>query len=103
MTMLHLNLRGYLFHIAETTALLRSMDEKPFLVALNETFLTKAIKNVELEGYQVLVRRDREGQWGGGVLVFILDECAPRVTLVEFLQKWRNEYGFWRTPTGDHI
>ena len=60
MTMLHLNLRCDLSHIAETTALLRSMDEKPFLVALNETFQTKAIKHVELEGYQVLVRRDRE-------------------------------------------
>ena len=101
MTMLHINLRGYLSHIAETTALLRSMDEKPFLVALNETFLTKAIEHVELEGHQVLARRDREGQWGGGVLVFIFDEYAPRVTAARF-QKWRNEYGFWRTPIGDH-
>ena len=62
--MLHLNLRGYLSHIAETTALLRSMEEKRFLVALNDTFLSKAIENVELEGYQLLARRDREGQWG---------------------------------------
>ena len=30
--MLHLNLRGYLSHIAETTALLRGMEVKPFLV-----------------------------------------------------------------------
>ena len=83
MKMLHLNLRCYLSHIAETTALLRGMDEKPFLVALNDTFLSKAIENVELESYQLLARRDREGQWGGGVLVFVLDEYAPRVTLVE--------------------
>ena len=53
------------------------------MVTLNETFLSKAFENVELEGYQVLVRRDRVGQWGGGVLVFVLDEYAPRVTLVE--------------------
>ena len=81
--MLHLNLRGYLSHIAETTALLRGMEVKPFLVSLNETFLSKAIEHVELEGYQVLARRDREGKWGGGVLVFVLNEYAPRVTLVE--------------------
>ena len=74
--MLHLNLRGYLSHIAETTALLRSMEEKPFLVSLNETFLSKAIEHVELEGYQVLARRDREGQWGGGVLVFVLERVV---------------------------
>ena len=38
---------------------------------------------MELEGYQVLARRDREGQCDGGVLVFVKDEYAPRVTLVE--------------------
>ena len=68
----HLNLRGYLSHIAETTALLRGMDEKQFLVSLNDTFLSKAVEHVELEGYQLLARRDRDGQWGGGVLVFVL-------------------------------
>ena len=81
--MLHLNLRGYLSHIAEVTALIRGMSAKLFLVTLNETFLTKAVEDVALEGYQVLARRDRAGQWGGGVLVFVLDEYAPRVTLVE--------------------
>ena len=75
--MLHLNLRGYISHIAEVTALLREMRRKPFIVTLNETFLSKAIENVELEGYQVLARRDREGQWGGGILVFVLDEYSP--------------------------
>ena len=81
--MLHVNVRGYFSHIAETTALLRGTKEQPFRVTLNETFLSKAIEHVELEGYQLLARRDREGQWGGGVLVFVLDEYAPRVTLVE--------------------
>ena len=83
LTLLHLNLKGYLSHINETTALLHEMEAKPFIASLNEPFLTKAIKNVELEWYQVLARRDREGHWGGGVLVFVLDEYAPRVTLVE--------------------
>ena len=83
LSMLHINLRGYVSHIAEVTAVLRGMVDKPFLVTLNETFLSKAIEHVELEGYQVLVRRDRVGQWGGGVLVFVLNEYAPRVTTVE--------------------
>ena len=63
LSMLHINLRGYVSHIAEVTAVLRGMVDKPFLVTLNETFLSKAIEHVELEGYQVLVRRDRVGQW----------------------------------------
>ena len=82
MTMLLLNLRSYISHIAETTALLRAMEEQPFLVCLNETFLNKAMEHVELEGYEVLARRDRQGQWGGGILVFVLDEYFARVTLV---------------------
>ena len=62
--MLHFNLRGYISHIAEVTVLLREMRCKPFIVTLNETFLRKAIDNVKLEGYQILARRDRGGQWG---------------------------------------
>ena len=82
LTMLHLNLRGFLSHIAEVTAVIRDMPAKPFLVCLNETFLTKAVEEVKLEGYQVLARRDREGQWGGGVLMFVMDAYFARVTLV---------------------
>ena len=48
--MLHLNLRGFLSHIAEVTAVIRDMPAKPFLVCLNETFLTKAVEEVKLEG-----------------------------------------------------
>ena len=58
------------------------MDQEPFIVSMNATFLNQGIEHVELEGHQVLVRRDREGQWGGGVLVFVLDEYTPRITLV---------------------
>ena len=87
LTMLHLNMRGYLSHIAEVTALIRDLPAKPFLASLNETFLSKAVEQVKLEGYQVLARRDREGRWGGGVLVFVLDEYFPRVTLVDISKK----------------
>ena len=76
--MLHLILRGYLSRIAETTAMLRGMGQKPVFITLNETFLNKAIEHVELGGYQLLVRRDREEQRGSGVLVFVLDSEGTR-------------------------
>ena len=72
MKMLLVNLRGYLFHIAETTALLRGLIDKPFLASLKQTFLNKEIEHGELKGYQVLARCDRENQCSGGVLVFVL-------------------------------
>ena len=49
LNMLHLNLRGYLSHITEVTALIRDLPVRPFLVRLNETFLNKAVEQVELE------------------------------------------------------
>ena len=61
LTMLHINLRGYLSHIAEVTAVLRGPNDKPSIVALNETFSTKAILNVYLQGYlywQVAIEND---------------------------------------------
>ena len=39
MKMLLVNLRGYLFHIAETIALLHGMGEKPFLVLTERDIL----------------------------------------------------------------
>ena len=73
----------FVTHIIETIATLRKMKVQLIIVSLNETFLTKAIENVELEGYQVLARRNRKSKWGGGVLVFVLEEYYQRVTLVE--------------------
>ena len=50
LTMLHLNLRSYISHIAETTALLRAIKEKPLRVCLNETFLHKAVEMSNWKG-----------------------------------------------------
>ena len=59
------------------------MNVKPFRVGLHETFLTKAMENLQVESYQVLARRDREKQSGRGVLVFVLEHLFLTVTLVE--------------------
>ena len=96
--MLHLNMRGYVSHIAEVTALIRDLPAKPFLVSLNETFLSEAIEQVKLEGYQVLARRDRKERWGGGVLVFVLDEYFPRVTLLDVSEEAE---GIWAVVHSD--
>ena len=60
LNMLHLNLRGHLSRVARIIALSRDLPAKPFLVNLNETFLTKAVAQVKLDAYQVLARRNRE-------------------------------------------
>ena len=43
LTMLQMNLRGFISHIAEVTVLLRIMYNKHLFVAFNETYMTKTI------------------------------------------------------------
>ena len=59
------------------------MVAKPLVVSVNETFLTKAIQTITLEGYSLVERRDRQDRWGGGVAVFILQQYEARMTPIE--------------------
>ena len=49
---------------------------------MNETFLTRAVEEATLEGYETVVRRDRKEQWGGGIILFVSTEYAARITLL---------------------
>ena len=53
------------------------------------------------ESYQLLAWRDREGQWGGGGLVFVLDEYAPRFFC--FLQESLTQLGHDRYHTNEIV
>ena len=80
---LHVNIQGAISSWAELTATLRSLKRKPLLVCLNETFLDESTKELTLEGYVEVARRDREGRQGGGVLVYTLKSQASNVTLLD--------------------
>ena len=71
LTILHLNIRSYIKHQAELEARLESMDQKPTIVAITESWLNPAIEHVSLSGYIMVARRDRcTCRTGGGVIVF---------------------------------
>ena len=103
LSVLHINLRGYVSHIAEVTALLRSMPRTPTLVVFNETFLTKAIPDVQLEGYTLLARRDRVDQWGGGVAVFVLAEHFANASVVEISEAAERIWTVIHTDRGPYL
>ena len=46
MTILQVNLQGFVSHNAEVVAMLRNMKEKPMIIIFNETFLTQAIEDI---------------------------------------------------------
>ena len=72
----------------ELTARIRLMLRKPDIVCLNETFLDSSTKEVSLEGYSLVARRDRcDGRQCGGVAVFARSEVAERITLLEKSQQ----------------
>ena len=70
LAMLHLNLRGYWSHIAETIALTQGMDAKLFNISLNETLLTKAIENI-IQSI-VILQAEHHRQKDGAVAVHVL-------------------------------
>jgi hypothetical protein len=81
---LHINIQGFLSHAAELVAYIRLLRRPPMIICVNESFLDKSVKDVELEGYEVSARRDRtDGRKGGGVLVFTRADNANNVTLLE--------------------
>lgn len=60
--------------------------------------MTPAIENITLESYEEISRRDRTGQWGGGVALFAHTNFAPRVTL---LQESENAERVWASIHSD--
>lgn len=78
-----MNIRGFITHAAEVAAMIRCTSPKPTFVALNETFLPQIIASAELEDYVQVIRRDREEQWGGGILLFAHKDYAASVTHLE--------------------
>ena len=81
---LFFNIRGLISHLVELTSVVRLLPELPALICLNETFLNRSVEEVNVEGYTVVARRDRDdGRKCGGVIVYAQDGLASRVTLIE--------------------
>ena len=70
-TIMFVNVQGLLSHLAELVARIWLCSEAPSLLCLDETFLDKSGENGNLEGYQVIARRDRQWQKIRGC-------CSPR-------------------------
>ena len=80
----HTSIQGYsIRHAAELVASLKLLKSMPAIVCLGETFLEKNTENIELEGYVVVARRDKDdGQICGGVIAFARCDVAANVTQV---------------------
>ena len=72
-TFLYLNIRGFVSHEAELSAVAKQLGN-PTFIGLVETFLTKSVKQIHLPGYTLVSRRDRKDDSGwGGILFFVKD------------------------------
>ena len=83
-TFYFINIRGFISHHAELTAILETLNF-PTFVCLNETFLPgeKIVKSIQLPGYQLISRRDRPDNSGwGGIALFArtgYDSCIVHI------------------------
>ena len=78
--MLHANKRGWASHAVELEAVIASVPRKPSVVCTNESWLDASTEDVALGGHCLLIRRGRDEQQGGGILVFVLDDLVNAVT-----------------------
>ena len=79
---LHCNVRGLLSKLSEVNTRIARMPNKPSILCLAETWLNNSAGTINITGYLVVVRRDRDdGRSGGGVLILaaasIVDNIAP--------------------------
>ena len=69
--------------LAELVARIRTAEQRPTILCINETFLDKATQHVSLEGYELIARQDRDdGQERGGVAVFASTTARLAITPV---------------------
>ena len=78
----HCNVRGLLFKLTEVNARLKFIPEKPSILCFTETWLNPSSRRLDVAGYTVVSRRDRnDGRSGGGVIIFVasafIDHVVP--------------------------
>ena len=70
-SILHLNIRGCHSYRSELQMQLKLMTEQPTIIILNEFFLDNSISSIDLDGYILISRRDRQdGSGWGGICCF---------------------------------
>ena len=90
--------------ISHNGALQRHLDlnsSRPHLLTINETQLTRIVKEVTLGGYTLVSRLDRrDGRQGGGIALFALPHIAACITLLEHAADIHHERS-WHALHGD--
>jgi hypothetical protein len=79
----HVNIQGLVSHLAELLARVRVAKARPNIICVSETFLDCATEEVDLEGYRLVARRDRDdGRKCGGVAIYAMEAHADSMTLL---------------------
>ena len=91
-TILHMNIRGFLSHLAELEIYIDNLPNRPSIITLNETFLDKSVEHIQISGYLLVSRRDRTEREGGGIALFCLHKIFDLINhlsnSIEFERSW---------------
>ena len=78
-TLLHLNLRGFVSHRGELEARLEQLHYPDF-VAITKSLLDASVVSPNLHKYRLISRRDRsDGRKGGGIILFARDDVSNQI------------------------
>jgi hypothetical protein len=82
LTILHVNIRGWLSHKDELVGHIEALDRKPSILALNETLLDESVSDPKIPGY-VLVGRHETAKTKRGIAAYALEAIAEDLVLLE--------------------
>ncbi len=82
-SILHMNIRSLSKHFDELTVLLDTMQAKPAIIALSETWINQNdnVMMYNLEGYSPIICKNRHDSRGGGVALFVASNLTYKVNL----------------------
>lgn len=104
---MHVNIQGLRSHLIELCAVIRLCATPPDIICVNETFLDESVENIELEGFEVVGRRDRsfsgDDRACGGVIIFARSVISCHVTLLLTSQVSERLWLQLHTDTGPYL
>ncbi len=83
-TILVLNIRSISKHFDEFLVLLNTMNPKPAILALTETWLSNNLETnmYTIEGYHPIISKNRESR-GGGVAIYVRNDLTYEINQID--------------------
>ena len=99
----HANVQGLRSKTTQIEARIQLAERPPQVLCFNETFLDRSVGNVTITNFTLVARRDRSNNHGGGVCVYVADDVAANVTLMQVSETAERIWCMLHTDMGPYL